>query len=77
MIAAATIITGITFAVAIHIGRISTVRSLHFEILSPPFFIIFLSPEITISIYIQVPFSLSQIIISSLLLGMARSVCIF
>ena len=77
MIPTATIITGITFAVAIHICAVSIVRSLYFEILLAPFLITFLSPEIATFITIHVPFSLSQIIISGLLLGMVLLVCTF
>jgi hypothetical protein len=48
---------------------ISIVRCLHFRIFSASFFITFLSPGIATSISIYVPFSLSRIMISCLLLG--------
>ena len=54
---------------------ISIVRSLYFRIFSASFLITFLSPEIAASINIHVPFSLSQIIMSGLLLGIVLSVC--
>jgi hypothetical protein len=54
---------------------ISIVRSLYFRIFSASFLITFLSSEIATSIYIHVPFSLSWIIISGLLLGIVLSVC--
>jgi hypothetical protein len=54
---------------------ISIVRSLYFKIFSASFLITFLSPEIATSIYMQVPFSLSRIITSGLLLGIVLSVC--
>jgi hypothetical protein len=42
---------------------------------SASFLITFLSPEIATSINMHVPFALSQIIMSGLLLGMDLSVC--
>jgi len=69
------IITGITFAFTFHMHCISIVRSLYFRILLVSFLITFLSPETAMSINIHVPFSLSQIITSGLLLGMVLSVC--
>ena len=54
---------------------ISIVRSLYFRIFSASFLITFLSPEIATSINIHVPFSLSQIIMSGLLLETVLSVC--
>jgi hydrogenase/urease accessory protein HupE len=54
---------------------ISIVRSLYFRILSASFLITFLSPEIATSINVHVPFSLSRIIMSGLLLGIVLSVC--
>ena len=71
----APIITGITFVFTFHMRRISIVRSLCFRIFSASFLITFLSPEIATSINIHVPFSLSRIIISRLLLGIVLSVC--
>ena len=49
-------------------------RSLYFRIFSP-FLITFLSPEIATPINIHVPFSLSGIMMSGLLLGRVLSVC--
>jgi hypothetical protein len=54
---------------------ISIVRSLYFKIFSASFLITFLSPGITISINMHVPLSLSQIIMSGLLLGIVLTVC--
>jgi hypothetical protein len=72
----APVITGITFLYTFHMRCISIVRSLYFRIFSASFLIVFLSPEIATSINIHVPFSLSHIIISGLLLGIVLSVCI-
>jgi hypothetical protein len=47
---------------------ISVVRSLYFKNFSASFLITFLSPEIATSINVHVPFSLSRIITSGLLL---------
>ena len=65
----APIITRITFVFTFHMRCISIVRSLYFRIFSAYFLITFLSPEIATSINIHVPFSLSRIIMSALLLG--------
>ena len=65
----ATIITGITFVFTFHMRCIYIVKSLDFKIFSASFLITFMSPEITSSINIHVPFSLSRIKISGLLLG--------
>ena len=65
----APIITDITFVFTFHMHSISVVRSLYFRIFSASFLITFLSPEIAKSINIHVPFSLSRIIMSGLLLG--------
>ena len=73
----APIITGITFVFTFHMRCMSIVRSLYFRILSASFLITFLSPEIATSINIQVPFLLSRIIISGLLLGIVLSVCTY
>jgi len=62
----APIITGITFVFTFHMRYISIVRSLCFRIFSASFLITFLSPEITTSIDIYCPSSLSQIIMSGL-----------
>jgi len=75
MVPVAPIITGITLAFTFHMRCISIVRSLYFKIFSASFLITFLSPEITASINKRVPFSLSQIIMSGLLFGIAMSVC--
>ena len=64
----APIITGITFVFTLHMHCISIVRSLYFRIFSASFLITFLSPEIATSVNIHVPFSLSRIIMSGLLL---------
>ena len=71
----APIITGITFVFTFHMHCISIVRSLYFRILPASFLITFLSPEIATSINIHVPFTLSGIIMSSLLLRIVLSVC--
>ena len=71
----APIITGITFIFTFHVGCISIVRFLYFRILSASFLITFLSPETAASITVQVPFSLTRIIMSGLLLGIVLSVC--
>ena len=75
MVPVAPIIIGITLAFAFHMHHISIVRSLYFKIFLASFLITFLSPEIATSINVHVPFSLSQIIMSGLLLGMGLSVC--
>ena len=72
----APIITSITFVFTFHMRCISIVRSLYFRIFSASFLITFLSPDIATSINIHVPFSLSRIIMSGLLLGTVQSVCI-
>jgi hypothetical protein len=48
--------------------------SLYFKIFSSSFLITFLSPGIATSVNMHVPFSLSQIIMSGLLLGIVLSV---
>jgi len=70
-----TIITGITFVFTFHMCSISIVRSLYFRVFSASFSVTFLSPEIATSINIHVPFSLSRIMMSGLLLGIVLSVC--
>ena len=75
MVPVAPIITGITFVYTFHKRCISIVRSLYFRISSASFLITFLSHGIATSINIHVLFSLSQIIMSDLLLGMVVSVC--
>jgi hypothetical protein len=54
---------------------ISIVRSLYFKIFSASFLITFLSPEVATSIHMHVPFSLSRIVMSGLLLGIVLSGC--
>jgi len=66
---------GITFVFTFHMHCISDVKSLCFRIFSTSFLITFLSHEIATSINIHVPFSLSRIIMSGLLLGIFLSVC--
>ena len=53
-----------------HINCISIVRSLYFKIFLASLLITFLSPEIVISLTKHVNYSLPQIMMSSLLLGM-------
>jgi len=71
----APIIAGITIVLTFHMCCISIVRSLYFKIFFASFLIIFLSPEIAKSININIPFSLSQIIMSGLFLEIILSVC--
>ena len=66
----APIITGITFVYTFHMRCISIVSSLYFRIFSTSFLITFLP------INIHVPFSLSRIMMSGLLLGIVLSVYI-
>ena len=65
MVPVAPFITGITFVFTFHMRCFSIVRSLYvyFKIFSASFLITFLSPEIATYINMQVPFSLSRIII--------------
>jgi len=69
MVPVASIITGITFVFTFYMRCIFIVRSLYFRIFSASFLITFLPPEIATSINIHVLFSLSQIVMSGLLLG--------
>jgi len=72
----APIITGIASVFTFHMRCISVVRSLYFRIFSASFSITFLSPHIAPSTNTHVPFSLSRIIMSGLLLlGTVLSVC--
>ena len=71
----APIIAGITFVFTFYMRCISIVRSLYFRIFSDYFLIIFLSPDIAMSINIHVPFSLPLIIMSGLLLRIVLLVC--
>ena len=73
---AAAIIAGITFDFTLHMRCISVIRTLYFRVFSASFLVTFLSPEIAISNSTHVPLSLSQIMMSVLLLGMVLSVCI-
>ena len=75
MVPVAPIISGITFVFTFHMRCISIVRYLHSRIFSAFLFITFLFPEIAASISTHVPFSLSQIMTSGLLLQMVLSVC--
>jgi hypothetical protein len=77
MVPVAHIITGITFVFTFHMHCISIVKPLYFRIFSTFFYTTFLSSEIAtcISIFVHVPFSLSRIMMSGLLLGMVLSVC--
>ena len=75
MIPVTTFIADITFTFTFHMHCIYIVRSLCFKIFSASFLIIFLSPGIATSINMHVPFSLSRIIMSGLLLGIVLSVC--
>jgi hypothetical protein len=68
MVPVAPLITGITLVFTFHMRCISVVRSLYFRIFSAYFLITFLSPEIATSVNMQVPYSLSRIIMSGWLL---------
>ena len=76
IVAVTPIITDITFVFTFQLRSISIVMSLYFIIFSASFIITFLSPEIAATINIHVPFSLSRIIMSGLLLGIVLSVCV-
>jgi hypothetical protein len=69
MVPVAPVTTGIALAFTFHMRCIYIVRSLYFKIFSASFLITFLCPEIATSINMYVPFSLSRIIMSGLLLG--------
>ena len=75
MVPVAPIITGITLVFTFHMRCTSIVRSLYFKTFSAYFLITFLSAGIATSINMHVLFSLSRIIMSGLLLGIAPSVC--
>ena len=75
MVPVAPIITGITLVFTFHMHCISIARSLYFKIFSASFLITFLFHGIATSINMHVLFSLSQIIMSGLLLGLVLSVC--
>jgi len=75
----APVITGIIFGFTFHVRCISIVRSLYFKIFSASFLSAFLSPHIAVSIDTHIPFSLSHIMMSCLLLGLVLlvGVCSF
>ena len=75
MVRDALITTSITTAFTFHMHWISIIRSLYFRIFLASFLITLMSPEIATSINIYVPFSLSQIMMSSLLLEIVLLVC--
>jgi len=77
MVSVAQIITGITLVFTFHMHCISIVRSLYFKIFLASFLITFISSGIATSINMHVLFSLSQIIMSGLLLGIVMSVCTY
>ena len=71
----APVITGITFVFTFHMRCISIVRSLYFKIFSASFFFYHISVSWNCNVYtIHVPFSLSRITMSGLLLGIVLSV---
>ena len=57
MVPVARIITGITLVFIFHMPSISIIRSLYFRIFSASILTTFLSPEVSTSISIHVPFS--------------------
>ena len=69
MVPVAPIIVSITFAFTFHMRWISITRFLCIKILSASFLTILLSPEIAPSVNMHVPFLLSRIMMSGLLLG--------
>ena len=71
------VITRITSTFTFHMHCMSIVKLLHFRIFSVACFITFPSPKVAASINIHFPYSLSQIMMSGLLLGMVLSVCTF
>ena len=73
MVPLARVFTGITFVVTLHMRCISVVFP-SFQI-SSPFSLSRLSPYIALSINKHVSFSLSGIMMSSLLMGLVLSVC--
>ena len=76
MLPVAPIITGITFVFTFHMRCIFIVMFLYFRIFLASYFTTFLFPEIATSINIHVPFSLSRVVMSGLLLWMVLSVCL-
>ena len=75
MVPVAPIITGIIFVFTFSMRCISVVRSSYFRVFSARYFTAFLSPKIATSIGINVPFSLTRIMMCGLFLGMVLSVC--
>ena len=75
MVPVTPIITGITFAFTFHMRWIYIITTLYFKIFSSYFLITFLSPGIATSINMHVPCLLSQIVMSTLYLGIVVSVC--
>jgi len=73
MVPVAPIITGITFVFTLHMSCIAIIRASYFRIFSVSSLIAFQSPEIAMCINRHIPFSLSRITMSSLLLGMVVS----
>jgi len=71
----APIFTDIIFAFTFHMRWISITSSLYFKIFSASFLITLLSPGIATSVSMHVPFLLSRIMMSGLLLGIVLSVC--
>jgi len=74
MVPVACIITTFSFVFTFHMCHTSVVNSLYFRIISAPFLITFLSPEIATCMNINVPSPLLQIMIPGLLLGMVDSI---
>ena len=75
MVPVAPFITSIIFAFTFPMHLISVMRSSYFTIYSASFLITFLSPGIATSINMHVPFLLSWIMMSTVLLGIVLSVC--
>ena len=75
MVPVAPFITDITFALTFHMHWISVMSSVYFKIFSASFLIKFRSPGIATSINMRVPFLLSWIMMSGLLLGIVLSLC--
>ena len=74
MVLVVLIITDITFVFTFHMRLISMMRSLYFKIFSASFLITFLSPRIATCIDMHVPFLLSRVMLSGLLLRIVLSV---
>jgi len=72
----APVITGITSIITFYLHCVSVLRYLYFRIFSAFFFLITIqSPKILTFIDIHVSFSLSQFMMSGLLLAMVLSFC--